>query len=147
MAGDNNWPAVVGNLKKERKSWARMTRILGREGSNPRVSRMFFKEVVQAVLIFGSKTWIMTPRMEWYLVSFQHRVARRITGRQPGMWEEGVWEYPPLSTAMDESVFEEIAVYILKRQNTVAQYTAMRPILDLYEQSAKRTGAWVSRRR
>ena len=46
MVGDDDWPAVVGNLKKARKSWARMTRILGREGANPRVSGIFFKGVV-----------------------------------------------------------------------------------------------------
>ena len=28
-AGDDDWPAVVGNLRKAWNSWARMTRILG----------------------------------------------------------------------------------------------------------------------
>ena len=32
----------------------RMTRILGREGADPRISGLFFKVVVQAVLLFGS---------------------------------------------------------------------------------------------
>ena len=39
-AADNNWPAVVGNLHKERKSWARLARILGQEGAILRVSGM-----------------------------------------------------------------------------------------------------------
>ena len=30
MAGDYNLPAVVGNLKKARKSWTRLMRILDR---------------------------------------------------------------------------------------------------------------------
>ena len=80
-AADNNWPAVVGNLKKARKSLARLTRILRREGAKPRFSGMFFKAVVQAVLIFGLETWVLTPRMGRALESFQHRVARWITGR------------------------------------------------------------------
>ena len=50
----DDWKAVVVNLRKERNSWARLLRILGREGVNPRVSGMFFKEVVQLVLLFGS---------------------------------------------------------------------------------------------
>ena len=29
-AGDYNWPEVSGNLRKARKSWTRMTRILSR---------------------------------------------------------------------------------------------------------------------
>ena len=28
IAADDNWPAVVGNLKKPQKTWARLTRIL-----------------------------------------------------------------------------------------------------------------------
>ena len=65
MAADNNWPAVVVNLWKERKIWAWLARILGREGASPRVSGMFFKAVVQAVVqavfLFGSEAWVLTP--------------------------------------------------------------------------------------
>ena len=44
--GDEDWPAMVGNLKKARKSWARLIRILGREGADSRVSGVLFKVVV-----------------------------------------------------------------------------------------------------
>ena len=53
-AGDDDWPAVAGKLVKARKSWGRMTRILSREGENKRISGMFFKAVVQQVLLFGA---------------------------------------------------------------------------------------------
>ena len=56
-----DWPAVVGNLIRYRKSWARMMRILGREGKYPRIYRIFFKSIFQAVLILGSETWVLTP--------------------------------------------------------------------------------------
>ena len=36
-AGDDDWPAVVGNLSKVRKSWGRLLRILIREGLDPKV--------------------------------------------------------------------------------------------------------------
>ena len=35
---DDDWPAVVGNLQKERKSWGRLSRILIQEGADPKVS-------------------------------------------------------------------------------------------------------------
>ena len=44
---------------------------------------------------------------------------------------------------MEEAGFEEIGAYILKRQNTVLKYIAMRPILDLCEKTVQRPGAWV----
>ena len=80
-AGDDDWPAVTGNLSKERKSWGRLSRILCWEGADARVSGNFFKAVVQAVLMFGAETWVFTPRVEQALDSFQHGAARRITGR------------------------------------------------------------------
>ena len=82
VASDDYWSEVVGNLKKEWKSWAWMTRILGREVAIPRVSGMFFKAVVkavvQAVLLFGSDTWVMIPHMVQALRGFQRRADRRM---------------------------------------------------------------------
>ena len=37
MAGEENWPDVAVNLRKAGKIWMRMTRILGREGADPRI--------------------------------------------------------------------------------------------------------------
>ena len=45
-----------------------------------------------------------------------------------------------------EAVFKGIGKYITRRQNTVGQYIATRPILDLCERSVWRPGARVSRR-
>ena len=47
---------------------------------------------------------------------------------------------------MLEAGFKEISVYVIRRQNTVAQYIATQPIVELCERSARRLGAWVSRR-
>ena len=52
----------------------------------------FFKAVTQAVLLFGAETWVLTPNMERALSSFQHRVARRLTGRQPRIRGDGSWK-------------------------------------------------------
>ena len=44
---------------------------------------------------------------------------------------------------MVEAGFKGISKYITRRQNMVAHYIATRPILDLYERSVRRPGAWV----
>ena len=46
---------------------------------------------------------------------------------------------------MPEEGFEGIRKSITRRKNTVAQYIATRPILDLCVRSARRPGARVSR--
>ena len=79
-AGDDNWPAVAGNLKKARRSWGRLQRILRKEGATPRISGSFFKAVVQQVMMLGAETWVVTPTMKG-LSGFLHGAARRLTGR------------------------------------------------------------------
>ena len=79
----DHWPVVVGNNKKERRSWGRLARVLGREGADPKVSRTFYITMTQAVLLFGSETWVLMARMEKAQDTFQSRVAWKLTGRQP----------------------------------------------------------------
>ena len=69
-ATDDDWLAVVGNLGTLRRSWGRLSRVLGKEGADPRVSRAFYIAVTQAVLLFGSETWVLTSQMEKALDSF-----------------------------------------------------------------------------
>ena len=145
-AGDDDWPAVAGNLGKARKSWGRLQRILSREGATKRVSENFFKAVVQQVLLFGLETWVVSPRMERALSSFIHGAARRITGRQPRRGWDGKWHYPSLVGAMKEAGFTDVRTSITRRQNTVAQFIATRPLLDLCEGTTQRGGARVTMR-
>ena len=56
----------------------------------------------------------------------------------------GGWTYPPLKEAMQGAGFEGIRKVITRRQNTVAQYIATRPILNLCERATQRVGTRVS---
>ena len=130
-AGDNDWPAVAGNLVMAQKSWGRLTRILSREGADKRVSGMFFRAVLQQVLLFRVETWLLTPRIERALESFMHGAARRIMGRQPRRGWDEKWYHPSLAGSMKEAGFTEIRKSVTNRQNTVSQYIVIRTILDL----------------
>ena len=60
---DKEFQSVLGNLRKAWKICACLARIMGCEGASPKFSGMFFKAVVQAVLLFGLETWVLTPHM------------------------------------------------------------------------------------
>ena len=107
-AGDDYWPAVLGNLHRARNSWGRLSRILSREGADPKVSGHFEKAVTQAVLLFGVEMWVLTPRIEQAISSLQHRFAQRLIGRNKRRRGDGSWEYPQLEKALVESGFEGI---------------------------------------
>ena len=106
----------------------------------------FFKAVVQQVLLFGAEKWVVLPRMDRALISFIHGEARRIKGRQPRRGWDGKWFYPSLVRAMEEAGFTDVRTSINRRQNTVLQYIATRPLLDLCEGATKRGGARVTMR-
>ena len=47
-AVDDNWPLVVINLRKSIRKWARLTRVLSREGTDARTSGQIYLLVVQS---------------------------------------------------------------------------------------------------
>ena len=122
----------------------RLLQIINREGADAKVSGNFFKAVMQAVLLFRAETWVLTPRIERALESFQHGAVRRITGRQPWRMGDGCWKYPPIKDSTREAGFKGIRKAITRRQNTVAQYITTRPIMYLCERATQKLGAKVS---
>ena len=110
------------------------------------MSRTFYIAVTQQVLLFGAETWVLTKKMESALDAFQGRVARTLTGRHPCRGRDGRWFYPSLVGEMKEAGIVWIWTSILRRQNTVAQFIATQPILDLCEGAVRRPGARVPRR-
>ena len=71
----NDWPAVVKNMRQERKMWAWFSEMLVWKGAGAQTSRTFFKAVVKAILLFGSETWVKPPRIIQTIRGFHHRVA------------------------------------------------------------------------
>ena len=63
---------------------------------------------------------------------------------QPRRRGDGIWAYPHLEEAMEEIGFKEIRKYTTRRNNTIVQYIATQPILDLFERTTRRLGARMS---
>ena len=75
-----------------------------------RTAGRFYVAVVQAVHLFGSETWVMTPRLEKTLEVFHHRVARQMADIGSKRQRYGTWVYPPIGAALAMVVLEEIRV-------------------------------------
>ncbi len=54
---DNNVQAMRHQLHKARGTWACVGQVLMSENVTQRVAAKFYKAVVQAILLYGSKTW------------------------------------------------------------------------------------------
>ena len=103
---------------------------------------MFYKAVVQSVLLYGCETWVITSQVLKALEGFHHRVARRLSGLQPRyLPREDRWDYPPIEEALERAGLFPIEHYISVRQNTLVQNVATRPILDLCRESERLSGS------
>ena len=96
------------------------------------------------MLLFGSKTWVLTHRLEKSLKGFHHRAVRQMAGMGPKHQRDGTLVYPPIGVDLSTVVLEEIGVYISRRQNTVAQYIATRPITELCLAAERKPGMRIS---
>ena len=56
---DDDWMELVENLWKSRKNREWISRILGQEGADDKTFGIFYKAVVQEVLLLRSKTWVI----------------------------------------------------------------------------------------
>jgi hypothetical protein len=72
---DNNTQAMGANLAKARKSWGQVSCVFRAENALPKVCGMFYKATVQAVLIFGSESWKLSPSSLKILEGFHIRAA------------------------------------------------------------------------
>jgi hypothetical protein len=75
---NSDWPAVHRNIKKALRKWAMIARPLLRTGVAPKVVVMFYKAIVQAVLLYACETWVVTPKILKALQAFHNRMARKI---------------------------------------------------------------------
>ena len=84
--------------------------------------------------------------MKRVLGGFHHKVARRLTGRQPWKGRGRGWVYPPVEDTMAEVGLQELETHVSHHQNTVAQYIATRPIMGLCLAEKRRPGKMLEMR-
>ena len=130
---DTDTQAIRSNLTKARKAWKMISRLLRSENMKPRVCGMFFKAVVQAVLLYGSETWVLTDSALRCLEGFYYRAACRMARKNRPKKNErtGEWRYPDKKELFEEVGLYTLTEYIEKRRKTIGAYIRDRSILDL----------------
>ncbi len=75
---DNDTQAVRAQLWKARATWAWVGKVLWSENMSPIIAAKFYLAVVQAILLYGSKTWVISPHAMAHLEEFHIRAAWRM---------------------------------------------------------------------
>ena len=95
---NSDWSALFHDLKKARKCWGMLARILDKDSATFQAKGMFHGAIIQSVLLCGVETWMVAPAMMRVLKSFHHRVAQRISGMMTHRAGDN-WVCPPIGDA------------------------------------------------
>ncbi len=129
-------------MRKARGTWACVGQVLRAENVPPRVAAKFYKAVVQAVLLYGSKTWVLLmaalASLEGFHICAAYRMAVRHKQRR-GLGNR--WIYPKLTDVLEGCGMSTLEEYITVRQQTIAVYVMTRPILIECRQGERKRGA------
>ena len=108
---DDDIQAIRAQLRKARGTWARVGQVLRAENVPPQVAAKFYKAVVQAVLLYGSKMWVLSTAALVSLEEFHIRAAYGMAVRhKPQRGPGNRWIYPKSKDVLKEcgmSMLEE----------------------------------------
>ena len=74
---DDDMNAVISNLTKATQTWGNLHRIISQDKQkNIKTSTSIYRTIVLSRLLYGSETWILTPRLMQLLEVFHRRCMR-----------------------------------------------------------------------
>jgi hypothetical protein len=119
---DDNWSAVNQNVKKATATWGRICKILSKEGANPKAMATVYKAVVQAMLLYGSESLVLSLMMEKKLQSFHWRCAWYIMAQHIRQNPDESWTCPSSSSVLLKARLWLIQEYIQRQCSMVKKY-------------------------
>ena len=133
---DNDLSAVEAQLTKARMTWGRIGKVIKkRSGSNIKIMSIFYKVIVQSVLLYGSESWVLNEKAKNKLKSFHNRCARFITGRHIRKIDE-TWICPDTKTTLELADLLTTNEYIEQRKETIREFAIGTDIFQKYNELA-----------
>ena len=127
---DNDMKAIQKQITKARAVWGKIGKILKmRSDSNIRIMSIFYKVIIQTVLLYGSESWVINDNSKSKLRSFHNRCARFLTGRYITQKDEQ-WVYPETKRTLELAHLLPIEDYIIKRKTKIEEYARETAIYD-----------------
>jgi hypothetical protein len=109
---DANNQAMRSNLRKARGGWAWVSCVLRAENASPQRSGVFYKATMQAVLLYRSEMWSLSPSSVKHLEGFHICATWQMTGNRPKQNVDGSWTYPRLADVLNAAGLTTITHYM-----------------------------------
>ena len=138
---DNDKTAVKRNIERAREKWVSMRRFLTVDDVDPKTMSVFYRTVVLLVLLYGSKSWVLTTDMMHQLRSFHRRCCHGITRDFIHQDEEsGEWICPSRKEVLEKAGILTVEEYIQRRRDTILPYARSTNIYERCK-NAKKLGS------
>ena len=85
----------------------------------------------QAVLLFGSETWVLLASMESKIEGSHTGFLRDIMDKRAREIADGTWETPGPEVVREAAGTQSSMTCKERRQTTVTQWVALRPIFEV----------------
>ena len=123
QANDSDLLAVYANIRKAKAKWRSLARVLLRERASPKVTAIFYKAVVLAVLLYGCETWTINDQLYKILDSFHVTIARQIA-KLPIRYDDNreAWIYPSLTKVFRRSGLSPMYDYLYNRRQYILPF-------------------------
>jgi hypothetical protein len=139
---DDDIQAIHAQLRKTCATWAWVRQVLRNENVSPHIAATFYKAVVQAILLYGSETWVLSwtalARLERFDICAAYRMAKM---HKPKRGAGTTWIYPWSVDVLRECGLKTMEEYIGIRRQTIAVYMTTRLILNECRQGGRKRGA------
>ena len=77
---------------------------------------MFYRVVVQAILLYGSFTWVIFAEMEKEVEGANTSFLRQITGKRARRIGDGTWEMPGVEVVREAAGTQLVITHIERHQ-------------------------------
>ena len=101
---------------------------------------MFYKAIVQSVLLYGVETWVLIKSMMNILKGFHHHVARKLSGFHARPLGGGRWRTYKVADVLDAAGMRPMEEYVQNRRYYLNTYVQERPVLLLCRDTTRKTG-------
>ena len=118
-------------MRKVQRWWGMVAKLLAKTGATVREHAIMYKTVVQTVLLYRSKSWVVTEAMLMMLEGFQNWVAQRIVGMSSQQVGEEVWEWSLSANELEAAGMWPTKEYIRRWQANILEYITNHSIYEL----------------
>jgi hypothetical protein len=88
---DDDMQAICAQIRKACSTWARIGQVLWSKNVSPFVAARFYQAIIQAILLYGSKSWVIswtaTARLEGFHICATYRMAKKNRQKRGPNWE------------------------------------------------------------